>query len=138
MSTIYVAMSKTLQEWGSDIGISKHIYKVGLMDDPKADVAKVMNDASALGQVDWKVIAKREVPELNDEDEVLARLALRLKLVDPTYNPKLKGTRSVFKLNPFDVDSHYVMKQALAGEQPKVKKLKPVDIGNYLIENALK
>jgi len=138
MALIYVAASKTLQEWGSDIGISKHLYKVGLTDDLKADMAKAMNEAAALGQSDWKIIAKRDVPELTDEADVLARLAVRLKMVDPTYYPKLKGTRSVFKLNPFDVDSHYVMKQAMAGAQPVVKKLKPADIGNYLIENALR
>lgn len=141
MPTIYVAASKTLQEWGSDIGISKHIYKVGLTDDAKADMAKAMNEGSALGQTDWKIIAKRDVPEgpeVNNEDDILARLALRLKMIDPTYYPKLKGTRSVFKVNPFDVESHLVIKQAMAGEQPKVTKLKPADIGNYLIENALK
>ncbi|MSO99007.1 MAG: hypothetical protein EXR11_12450 [Rhodospirillaceae bacterium] len=138
MPTIYVAASKTLQAWGSDIGISKHIYKVGLTEDAKADMAKAMNEATALGQNDWKIIAKRDVPELSGEDEMLARLALRLKMIDPTYYPKLKGTRSVFKVNPFDVESYMVIKQTMAGEQPKVTKLKPADIGNYLIENALR
>jgi hypothetical protein len=138
MPLIYVAVSKALQAWGSDIGISKHIYKVGLADDAKADMAKVMNDAGALGQTDWKIIAKRDVTELSDEDEMLARLALRLKMIDPTYYPKLKGTRSVFKVNPLDVDTHMIMKQTMAGEQPKVVKQKPADIGNYLIANALK
>jgi hypothetical protein len=138
MALIYVAASKTLQEWGSDVGISKHIYKVGVTDDVKADPAKALNAAAALGQTDWKTIAKRDVPEIEDEDTVLARLALRVKLVDPTYYPKLKGSRSVFKVNPHDVESHLVIKQTMAGEQPKIGKLKPAEIGGYLIENALR
>ena len=138
MPTIYVAASKSLQEWGSDSGISKHIYMVALTDEPVADVAKTMVDSALMGQTDWKVIAKRDVPEIDSEDEMLARLALRLKMIDPKYYPRLKGARSVFKVNPLDAESHYVMKQAMAGEQPKVTKLKPADIGNYLIENALR
>ncbi|MDX2145287.1 MAG: hypothetical protein SFV19_18185 [Rhodospirillaceae bacterium] len=138
MGLIYVAASKGLQEWGSDVGISKHIYRVGVTDQAPADVVKAMCDDKVFGQTDWKIIAKRDVPEVNDEAEVLARLALRLKLVDPTYYPKLKGARSVFKVNPSDVDTHMIMKQTMAGEQPRVVKQKPADVGNYLIENALR
>lgn len=138
MALIYVAKSAALQDWGSDVGISKHIYKVGVLEDVKADAAKVLNDSAALGQTDWKVIAKRDVPEVNDEEDVLPRLAQRLKVIDPTYYPRLKGSRAVIKVNPFDVESHLIFKQTAAGEQPKVKKLTPADIGNYLIENALK
>jgi len=138
MGLIYVAASKSLQEWGSDVGISKHIYKVGLADDVKADMAKAMNEAAMLGQTDWKIIAKRDVPEVTDEVDMLTRLALRLKMIDPTYYPKLKGARSVFKVNPLDVDTHMIMKQTMAGEQPKVVKQKPADVGNYMIENALR
>ncbi|MBL8645067.1 MAG: hypothetical protein JNK21_14120 [Rhodospirillaceae bacterium] len=137
MGIVYAAKSAALQEWGSDVGISKHIYKVGLTDDA-AEMAKTLNDTAVLGQTDWKIIAKRDVPEITDEDDMLARLALRLKLVDPTYYPKLKGARSVFRLNPHDVESHMVFKQTMAGEQPKVKKATPAEVGNYLIENALK
>jgi hypothetical protein len=138
MATIYVAASKGLQEWGSDVGISKHIYKVGVADRPPAEVAQAMNDEKVFGQADWKIIAKRDAPEVTDEAEVLERLAARLKLVDPTYYPKLKGARSVFKVNPLDVDTHMIMKQTMAGEQPRVVKQKPADVGNYLIENALR
>ncbi len=137
MGTIYAAKSKALQEWGADVGISKNIYKVGLTDDA-SDITKALNDASVLGQADWKVLATRDVPEMTDEDEMLAKLAQRLKLVDPNYYPKLKGTRSVFRLNDNDVATHLVFKQTMAGEQPKVKKPSPAEIGNYLIENALK
>jgi hypothetical protein len=138
MATVYVAVSKGLQGWGSDIGISKHIYKVGVTDQPVADVLKSMIDDMQFGQNDWKIIAKRDVAEIDGEEEVLGRLAIRLKLVDPTYYPKLKGARCVFKVNPLDVDTHIIMKQTMAGEQPKVIKQKPADIGNYLIENALR
>jgi hypothetical protein len=137
MGTIYAAKSKALQEWGADVGISKNIYKVGLTDDG-AGIEKALNDGSVLGQTDWKVLAKRDVPEVTDEDEMLAKLGQRLKVVDPNYYPKLKGTRSVFRLNNNDVETHLVFKQTMAGEQPKVKKASPTEIGNYLIENALK
>lgn len=137
MALVYVAKSAALQDWGSDVGISKNIFKVGLIDDVKADAAKVLNDAASLGQTDWKIIAKRDVPEVNDEDEILGRLATRLKVIDPTYYPKLKGARCIVKVNSLDVDRFMVFRQTAAGEAPKVKKQTPADVGNYLIENAL-
>jgi hypothetical protein len=137
MAIVYVAKSKALQEWGADVGISKNLYKVGLTDDVTA-IAKTLVDDAAHGQTDWKIIGKRDVPEIADETEMLERLAQRIKLVDPNYYPKLKGARCIFKLNPHDVETHMVFKQTMAGEQPKVKKATPADIGNYFIENALK
>ena len=32
MPAVYVAFSATQQEWGSDVGISKDLYKVGVAD----------------------------------------------------------------------------------------------------------
>jgi hypothetical protein len=42
MSVVYVARSPKLQKWASDVGLSKHVYKLGSTDgDLKALVARL-------------------------------------------------------------------------------------------------
>ena len=38
MGTIFVARSANLSQWGSDVGISKHIYKLGYTEAAVKDV----------------------------------------------------------------------------------------------------
>mgnify|MGYP003705306865 CR=1 FL=1 len=30
MPTLYVARSRTVQEWGADVGLTEHVYKIGV------------------------------------------------------------------------------------------------------------
>src|SRR5579863_10301098 len=132
MPSIYVARSVKMGKWGSDVGLGKHVYKVGVSDeDPKAIAA-----AGWAGENDW-VTLKSESIEGLDEDAVIDRLAAKERMIDPNLYPKLKGARGVFRLNETKVENHIVVARALAGESDlKALKLKPADFAAYLIANA--
>jgi hypothetical protein len=132
MSTIYVARSVKMGKWGSDVGLGKHIYKVGIIgDDPKAVAA-----AGWAGESDWSIVKSEEIEGLS-EDEVLERLARKERMVDPNLYPKLRGARGIYRLNLVQVENHIVISRALAGASDKLSlKLKPADFAAYLIHNA--
>ena len=132
MSTLYVARSVKMGKWGSDVGLGKHIYKVGVTDeDPKA-----LATAGWAGESDWSIVKAEEIEGLS-EDEVIERLARKERMIDPNLYPKLKGTRGVFRLNLVQVENHIVVSRALAGVSDKAElKLKPVDFAGYLIHNV--
>jgi hypothetical protein len=137
MGLLFVAKSKGLQDWGSDVGISKNIFKVGLFEGSAVDAAADLNARAYLGQCDWAIIAKREC-ELTDEPAMLARMGERTARVDPNYYPRIKGDRGIFKINIHNVEAQMVVKNAMADGETKVPKVKPADIGNYLIDAALR
>jgi hypothetical protein len=134
MGILYVARSAKLSRWASDVGLGKHAYKVGLAEgDPKPLAA-----AGWAGETDWTITRKQEVEGL-DEEEALARLGRKEKVIDPNLYPKLKGATGVFRLAPERVESHIIVTRALAGESDRVEiKLKPTDFADYLIHNALR
>jgi hypothetical protein len=134
MGVIYVARSAKLGKWASDVGLSKHIFKVGYTDeDPKPIVEK-----GWAGETDWALVRKREAEGV-DEDEVVARLARKEKMVDPAYYPRLRGAKGVFKVVPEHVENHILVSRAMAGDTERIElKLKPADFADYLIHNALK
>jgi hypothetical protein len=89
------------------------------------------------GETDWSVIRKQQV-EAVDEEEIIRRLALKEKMLDPSLYPKLKGARGIFKVPPDHVENHIVVGRAMAGDELiDPGKLKPVDFADYLIHNAL-
>ena len=132
MPTIYVARSIKAGKWASDVGLGKHLYKLGVTDgDPKEQAA-----AGWAGETDWSIV-KAEPVEGFDEDQAIDRLAAKERMIDPNLYPKLKGARGVFRLNPVKVENHFVVARALAGENElKAVKLKPADFATYLIANA--
>jgi hypothetical protein len=134
MAVLYVARSVKLCRWASDVGLGKHVYKVGVAPgDPKALVA-----AGWAGETDWTITRKQEVEGLSEE-EPLARLARKEKVVEPNLYPKLKGATGVFRLAPTRVESHIIVTRALAGQSDQVEaKLKPTDFADYLIHNTLR
>ena len=134
MGTIFVARSKALSQWGYDVGLSKHIYKVGYTDEPVKDVVA----AGFAGEADWILVKKQDGVEGVTEAEILARIANKVKLVDPKLNPRIKDEPGIFKVVPTKVENHMMVANALAGE-PEIKelKIKPADIASYLIAGGL-
>jgi len=132
MSSIYVARSVKTGKWASDVGLGKHVYKVGVTDsDPKQAAA-----AGWAGESDWSIV-KSETVEGLAEDDAIDRLAAKERMIDPNLYPKLKGARGIFRINPVKVENHIVVTRALAGDSDlKTLKLKPVDFAGYLIHNA--
>ena len=138
MPAVYVAFSATQQEWGSDVGISKDLYKVGVADGTGEAAAKeavdALNAEKVCGQADWQLAGTKDL-EVESEDALIAMLADRQKMVDPNYYPKLKGVKGIFKVNVRNVEAHIVIKNTMEGKASKVPKLKPKDIGTYLLDS---
>jgi hypothetical protein len=131
MATLFAARSATLSQWGSDVGLSKHIYKVGATDRP----IKELIAAGWAGDADWVLIKKQEGVDLT-EDAIVERLARKAKLIDPALYPRIKGTAGLFKVLPTHVENHLLMVRALAGDQLREIKIKPADFGTYLLAGA--
>ena len=133
MATIYVARSSKLCKWASDVGLSKHVFKLGCTDED----LKALATAGWAGETDWVVIKKQAVDGLAEADAV-ERVARREKLIDPKFYPKLKGATGVFKVVPAHVENHILVSRALAGSAERVElKLKPIDFAEYLIGHAI-
>lgn len=132
MPTLFVARSAKLSDWASDVGLSKHIFKVGVTDEPVADLVA----RGWAGETDWTLVKKQDGVEL-EEEAALQRLAGREKLVDPTYYPRLKGATGIFKVSPDNVTRHILLGRALAGESERAPvKIKVGDFATYLMKNA--
>jgi hypothetical protein len=133
MAVIFVARSARLGRWASDVGLGKHVFKVGVAAaDPKPLAAE-----GWAGETDWTIIRRRAV-EL-DEGEAIERLARKEKMIDPRLYPKLKGATGVFRLTPDRVENHIIVTRALAGDSDRSGgRLKPTDFADYLIHNALR
>jgi hypothetical protein len=132
MTTVYVARSAKLQKWASDVGLSKHVYKLGCSDgDLKALIAE-----GWAGETDWLLIGKETV-EGASEEALVARLSRKEKMVDPGLYPKLKGVAGFFKIPPTRVENHIIVARALAGGESGDLKLKPADFAAYMINGAV-
>lgn len=136
MSSIYVAQSKALNEWGSDVGLSKNLFKLGVTDQPPKEAVAALNAEKFAGQTDWTLV-KAEPAENAEETVLVEHLAQKEKIVDPKYYPRIRGATGIFKVKLENVENHIIIKMSLAGEEPKLGKLKPADIAGYLIHNAL-
>ncbi len=135
MPTVYVAVSKELGKWGADVGVSKHLYKLGVADGSAEEAVAALNETAYAGQRDWKLVKKASVEGLG-EDAALERVGRKEKALDPAYYPRLRGTRGLFRVKPVNVENHILLGQALAGREPKLDKLKPADMAQYLIALA--
>lgn len=132
MPVLFVARSVKLARWASDVGLGKHVYKVGVSDeDPKPLAA-----AGWAGENDWKIVRQEPVEGLSEAD-ALDRLARKEKMIDPNIYPKLKGALGVFRLPAASVENHIIVSRALAGDSDRIElKLKPADFAAYLMHNA--
>lgn len=134
MSVIYVARSVKFGKWASDVGLSKHVFKVGVSDgDPKPLIEQGWG-----GETDWTLVKKQDVEGLNEE-EALARLARKAKQIDAAYYPRLRGAAGVFKVLPEHVENHILVGRVMQNLSERIDlKLKPADYADYLIHNALR
>lgn len=131
MGTIFVASSKTMQDWAADVGLGKLVFKLGWIEDGTPDEAV----AGLAGLTDWKILKTAEAE--GPEDGLFARLAGKEKAVDPAYYPRLRGAAGIFKVALAHVENSMLVALALENrDPPKNFKVKPVDIAQYLINNA--
>jgi hypothetical protein len=135
MSVLYVATSKNLAGWAADVGLTKHVYKVGVADGSADDAIKVLNDDSFAGESDWRLLKQQDAGALQESDAI-ERLAKKEKAVDPNYYPKIRGAAGIFKVKIGNVANHLLVKRALAGDEEKIEKVKTADIAAYLMQNA--
>lgn len=134
MATIFVARSKALSEWGYDVGLSKHIYKVGYSDIPVKDLVA----AGWANEKDWVLVKKQDDVAGTSEEEILSRIAVKVKTIEPRLYPRIRETAGIFKVVPVQVENYLLVTRALAG-QPEIRdlKIKHPDIAAYLIATGL-
>jgi len=135
MTIVYIAASKNLASWAADVGLTKHVYKIGIAEGSADEAIKALNDDGFAGESDWRLLKQEEVDDL-DEAAAADRLAKREKMIDPNYYPKIRGATGIFKVKIGNVANHLLVKRALAGDEQKVDKVKTADIAAYLIQNA--
>ena len=135
MTVLYIAISKNLAGWAADVGLTKHVYKLGVAEGSADDAIKALNDDGFAGESDWRLLKQEEVDGLAEADAI-ERLAKREKMVDPNYYPKIRGAVGIFKIKIGNVANHLLVKRALAGDEQKLDKVKIADIAAYLIQNA--
>jgi hypothetical protein len=134
MGTVYVARSVSFGKWASDVGLSKHVFKVGVTD----EAVKPLVEAGWAGFTDWALLKQQDAAGVTEE-EAIERLSAKQKLIDPALYPRLRGTMGVFKVIPAHVENHIIVGRALAGtETASNLKVKPIDFAAFLIHNALK
>ena len=132
MATLYVARSAKLGKWGSDVGIGKHIYKLGVTDED----LKALVTTGWAGETDWQLVMEQPAEGIG-EDDAIRRLARKAKLVEPKYYPRIRNAAGIFKLDPAHVENHILITKALAGAAERgTLKLKPADFAAYLIHNV--
>ena len=132
MGAVFVARSVKFGKWASDVGLSKHVFKLGYSaGDPKEDVAR-----GWAGETDW-VLLKQEPAEGVDEAQLVERVQRKIKMIDPKYYPRLKDAIGLFKVDPASVENQILVQRALKGEAESLAvKLKPADFADYLLELA--
>ena len=135
MTVLYVAASKNLAGWAADVGLTKHVYKLGVAEGSADDSIKALNDDGFAGESDWRLLKQQEVEDL-EEAIAVERLAKKEKMIDPNYYPKIRGAVGIFKVKIGNVANHLLVKRALAGDEQKLDKVKTADIAAYLIQNA--
>ena len=146
MATLFVARSPKLCDWGADVGLSKHLFRVGLTQEP----AKSFVAASGWAELDdWILVKQQAVPEGLTEETVAARLARKARPVDPALYPRLRGATGIYKVLPAHVESRRLIVQALdaAGDPSQEAsaatlgvpkgKARPADFAAYLLDCAI-
>lgn len=136
MPVVYVAKSKGLQDWGAEVGLGKHVYKVGVGEGKAAEIEAALNAEPVAGHADWKVVKLQKADD-PDEVAILAKLAQREKPIDPNFYPRLRGAQGVFKVKLENVGNSMLVQQALGTGEMEIEKVKPADVAAYLLRNGM-
>jgi hypothetical protein len=137
MPTVYIARSPSLQEWAADVGLTEHVYKVGVGEGTADQAIAALNAESFAGAADWAAIVSEETAAA-DEAALLAKVGAKEKAVDPLFYPRLKGATGLFKVKIKNVQTRLLVQKMMAGEDEKItKKPKAPDIAGYLLRTAL-
>ena len=112
MPTLFVAKSDSQQGWASDVGLTRHVYKLGLSDDDAQTAVATLNAEKHAGRSDWTLVAAQDVDE-TDPQAILRRAARKETMVDPTYYPQLKRAQGIFKVKLANVENHFLVREAL-------------------------
>ncbi len=136
MPSVYIAMSQTMQDWGNDAGISKHLYRVGFTGESPEEAVKALNETGYGGQKDWILVGARETDTI-DEAALMTRLGERVKVIDPLYYPKIKGAKDIVKVEQRKVEANIVIKRTMEGRDSKVPKIKPKDMAAFILDATL-
>ena len=135
MPTVYVARSQSLQQWASDVGLTPHVYKLGVADGPAESAVESLNMTACCGASDWTLVKAQETD--SDEATILGKVGRKEKLVDPAHYPRLGGATGLVKVKLVSVQNRLLVQRMMAGEEEKAIKPKPADIAAYLIQDAL-
>lgn len=132
MGIIYVAKSAALGDWGNDVGLSKHLYKVGYSEDAAADPIEPW-----CGETDW-ILLTTQPAEIESEEILYTRVSRKEKLIDPRHYPRLKDVAGIFKISQKNVENQMVLAKALDGEisdaiARRATRLKPIDFAAYIL-----
>jgi hypothetical protein len=136
MASVFVAKSDSLQGWASDRGLTMHVYKLGVAEGSAEDAVAILNETAHAGRSDWQLLAEQAVESV-DEAALLARAGRKETLVDPTYYPQIKRAPGIFKVKAANVENHFLVREALEGQQIKRIKITPAHVGSYLIRLAI-
>lgn len=136
MTILYVAKSQSLCKWGASVGVTKYLYKVGVTEDTAEAAVKALNDTRHGGETDWKLIKKQEAEGI-DEAAAIGRLAVRERMIDPAFYPKIKGARGIFKVKIPNVEDQMLVSRAMEGAPTQQVKITPAEIAAYLLRNAV-
>lgn len=137
MPTLFVAKSDSQQGWASDVGLTRHVYKLGLSDDDAPSAVAALNAEKYAGRSDWALVAAQDVDQ-SDLQPILQRVARKETLVDPTYYPQLKRADGIFKVKLANVENHFLVRDALEGQQiKKIKAPTAAQIGTYLLRMSI-
>ena len=135
MATIFVARSAELAKWASDVGLSKHVYKLGVTDAPIKEVIA----AGWAGFGGWSLVKKQDSIDNLDNEAAIAKAAARAKMIDPALYPRIRGETGIFKVTQAQVENLILLTRALAGDQEGAPFLpKHPDFADYLIDSALR
>jgi hypothetical protein len=86
MPVLYIATSKNLAGWAADVGLTKHVYKLGVAEGSADDAIRALNDEGFAGESDWRLLKQQEVDGLASERR--RTTGKEEKMVDPAYYPE--------------------------------------------------